>query len=76
MSGSISVATQSNADALKCFKRRRRGADKIFWWAILGNVYKTNTKSATSLAKIAKQSAQKLENWCKTLKRHSFNIWM
>jgi len=32
------------------------------------NVCKTNIKSTTSSAKIAKQSAKKLESWCKTLK--------
>jgi len=32
-----------------------------------GNVCKTNIKSTTSSAKIAKQSAQKLESWCTTL---------
>jgi len=38
------------------------------------NVYKTNIKSTTSLAKIVKQSAQKLQSWCKTLKRNNFKI--
>jgi len=32
------------------------------------NVCKTNIKSTTSLAHTAKQSAQKLESWCTTLK--------
>jgi len=32
------------------------------------NVCKTNIKSTTSSAKIAKQSAQKLESWCSMLK--------
>jgi len=32
------------------------------------NVCKTNNKSEVSSAKIAKQSAQKLESWCKLLK--------
>jgi len=32
------------------------------------NVSKTNIKSTTSSAKIAKQSAQKLESWCTTFK--------
>jgi len=32
------------------------------------NVCKTNIKSTTSSAKIAKQSAQKLKSWCTTLK--------
>jgi len=32
------------------------------------SVCKTNIKSPTSSAKIAKQSAQKLESWCTTLK--------
>jgi len=37
------------------------------------NVCKINIKSTTSFAKIAKQSAQKLENWCTTLMRDNFN---
>jgi len=32
------------------------------------NVCTTNIKSTTSSAKIAEQSAQKLESWCTTLK--------
>jgi len=32
------------------------------------NVCRTNIKSTTSSAKIAKQSAQKPESWCTTLK--------
>jgi len=32
------------------------------------NVSKTNIRSAASSAKIAKQSAQKHDSWCKTFK--------
>jgi len=36
MSSSILFTTQSNADISKCFKWRRRGANKIYWWVISG----------------------------------------
>jgi len=36
MSSNIPFTIQSNADASKCFKRRKRGAKKIYWWVISG----------------------------------------
>jgi len=32
MSRSIPFTTQSNADVSKCFKWRKRRANKIYWW--------------------------------------------
>jgi len=36
MSSSIPFTTQSNADASKGFKWRKRGANKIYWWVMSG----------------------------------------
>jgi len=36
MSSSIPLTTQSNADVSKCFKWRKRGANKTYWWVISG----------------------------------------
>jgi len=61
--------TQSNADASKRFSSEERGEKtKYIGESFQENVCKTNIKSTTSSAKIAKQSAQKLESWCATLK--------
>jgi len=43
---------------------QRKNIDELFQ----ENVCKKNIKSTTSSAKIAKQSAQKLQSWCTTLK--------
>jgi len=47
---------------------KRREQIKYIGELLQENVWKTNIKSATSSAKIAKQSAQKPESWYTTLK--------
>jgi len=32
MSSNIPFTTQSNADISKCFKWRKSGTNKIYWW--------------------------------------------
>jgi len=36
MSSNIPFTTQSNADISKCFKWRKSGTNKIYWWVISG----------------------------------------
>jgi len=61
MSSNIPFTTQSNADASKCFKRKKRGAKKYVGEWFRENVCKINIKSTTSSAKTAKQRSQNLE---------------
>jgi len=50
------------------FQGKKEGSKKYIGEWFQEYVCKTNIKSTTSSAKIAKQSAQKLESWCTTLK--------
>jgi len=68
MSSRIPFTTQSNADVSKCFKWRKRGENKIYWWVISGKCLQDKYQKYNFIGEGSKQSAQKLESWCKTLK--------
>ena len=58
------------------FQAKKEGGKKYIGERFQENVCKTNIKSTTSSAKIAKQSAQILEVGAQRQKHENFNIWM
>ena len=56
---SISFITQSNADASKCFKWRKRGANKIYWWVISGKCLQDKYQKYNFIGEICKAMCAK-----------------
>ena len=77
MSSSIPFTTLSNPDASKCFKWRKKGANKIYWWVISGKYLQDKYQTYTFIGEDCKATCAKLESWCTTLKAwqlHHLNV--
>ena len=62
------LVTKSNAGASKCFKWRKRGANKIYWWVISRKCLQDKYQKYNFIGEDCKAKCAKRKSWCTTLK--------
>ena len=77
MSSSIPFTTQSNADGSKCFKWRKRGANKMYWWVISGKCLQDKYRKYSFIGEDCKTKCAKSRKFVHNVKSMTTsNNWM